>query len=199
MRWVTGLRIVARMSEIVPLMPPVTDLPPAVAALRTERERAFVWIYMFNGANGADAARKAGYSDVKEGAKVRAHGLLHREDIQNALRELTGRYLFSLAPVATIRLGALLKSKNERVALKAVDMTLSRTGFSERTALDVSVSGQVQVSHVDAAVEDLRRLIALGVPEEKLVETFGFSGLSRYRKLLAASDAAKAVPAVIDG
>lgn len=168
-------------------------------ALRTDRERAFVWIYMFNGANGSKAAIAAGYSNVKEGCKVRAHELLLREDIQNALRELTGRYLFSLAPVATIRLGKLLTSKNERVALKAVDMTLSRTGFSERTALDVNVSGQVQVSHVDAAVEDLRRLVALGVPEERLIETFGHSGLSRYRKLLAASDAAKAVPAIIDG
>lgn len=183
------------MTEIVPFMPPVMDLPPAMQALRQERERAFVWLYMFNGANGAKAAREAGYSDVKEGAKVRAHALLHRIDIQEALRELTGRYLFSLAPVATIRLGALLKSKNEKVALKAVDMTLSRTGFSERAALDVNVSGGVTVNHTDAAVEDLRRLVALGVPREKLIETFGFSGLSRYEKLLAASDAAKLIEA----
>ena len=186
------------MSEIVPLMPPVQDLPPAVQALRTERERAFVWVYMFNGANGSKAAIAAGYSDKSQGAKVRAHGLLQRADIQDALRELTGRYLFSLAPVATIRLGALLKSKNERVALKAVDMTLARTGFSERTALDVNVSGSVQVNHVDAAVEDLRRLKALDVPRAELEKTFGYSGLSRYEKLLAASDAAKQVPAIIE-
>lgn len=185
------------MSAIVPLMPPVQELPPAMQALRADRERAFVWLYMFNGANGSKAAREAGYSDVKEGAKVRAHGLLHRADIQEALRELTGKYLFSLAPVATIRLGALLKSKNERVALKAVDMTLSRTGFAERTALDVNVSGEVTVDHTDAAVADLRRLRELGLPREKLVETFGYSGLARYEKLLEAADKAKVVEAEI--
>lgn len=187
------------MSDIVPLMPPAHELPPAVGALRTERERAFVWVYMFNGANGSKAAKAAGYSDVKEGCKVRAHELLHRSDIQDALRELTGRYLFSLAPVAVIRLGTLLKSKNERVALKAVDMTLSRTGFSERTALDVNISGEVTVDHTSAAVADLRRLRELGLPREKLVETFGFSGLARYEKLLEASDRAKLVDGRVIG
>lgn len=165
------------------------DLPESVQGLRTERERVFVWTYMFNGGNGTRAAKAAGYSDASEGCKVRAHLLLQRGDVQAALRDLCGKYLFSLAPVAMIRLGVLLKSKNERVALKAVDMTLSRTGHSERTALDVNVSGGVEVSHTDGAVADLRRLKELGVPREKLVEAFGFSGLARYEKLLAASDA----------
>jgi hypothetical protein len=37
----------------------------------------------------------------------------------------------------------------------------------------------------DAAIEDLRRLKMLGVPREQLIETFGYSGLDRYEKLLA--------------
>jgi hypothetical protein len=34
-------------------------------------------------------------------------------------------------------------------------------------------------------VEDLQRLKSLGVPREQLLETFGYSGLDRYEKLLA--------------
>lgn len=186
------------MSEVTPLLPPASDLPEAVLALRTERERIFVWTYMFNGGDGAKAARAAGYSDVKEGAKVRAHGLLQRAEVHDALRALCTKYLFSLAPVALVRLRKHLLSDNERVSLKAVDMTLSRTGHSERTALDVNVSGGVTINHTDAAVEDLRRLKALGVPREKLLEAFGFSGLSRYEKLLAASEAAKMIEARVE-
>lgn len=167
-------------------------------ALRTERERVFVWTYMFNGGDGAKAARTAGYSDKSEGAKVRAHGLLQRADIHEALRSLCTKYLFSLAPIALVKLRQHLHSDNERISQKAVDMTLSRTGHSERTALDVNVGGTVTINHTDAAVEDLRRLKALGVPRDKLIESFGFSGLSRYEKLLAASEAAKAVVAMID-
>jgi len=184
---------------VVPLMPPLTELPEAVQALRSEKERAFVWHYMWNGGNGAQAARDAGYSDVKGGAKVRGFEVLLRDDVLEALRALGTRYLYSLQPLALIKLREHLVSDNEKISQKAVDMTLSRTGLSERTAVDVNVHGSVQVNHVDAAVEDLRRLKALGVPHEKLVETFGFSGLSRYEKLLAASEAAKAVPAIIEG
>ena len=178
------------MTDVIPLLPPLQHLPEAVQALRHERERVFVWHYMLNGANGADAARKAGYSDKKEGAKVRAHELLHRDDIQQALRELSTRYLFSLAPKALFRLSTLLESESEPVALKAVAMTLSRTGFAERTGLDVTVDGQVKVvDHTTAAVADLRRLKGLGVPRAELERVFGFTGLSRYEKLLAAEDA----------
>lgn len=184
------------MAAVVPLLPPITDLPEAVQVLRTERERAFVWHYMFNGGNGAAAARKAGYSDVKDGAKVRAHGLLQRNDIQAALSELVQRYMFSLAPVAMLRLGQLLRSKDEKIAAKAVAMALPRVGLPERTALDVNVQGNVTVDHTQAAADDLARMIELGVPEEKLIEAFGFSGLSRYRRLLA--DRAKQVEAKVE-
>lgn len=165
-------------------------LPEAVQSLRTERERLFCWHYMWNGGNGAAAARQAGYSDKAEGAKVCAHRLLARQDVLDALGELGRRYLYSLQPKALVRLGGLLDSDNERVVAKAVDMTLSRTGLSERTAIDLNVGGTVKVvDHTQAAVGDLRRLKAMGVPREELERVFGFSGLSRYEKLLAAEEA----------
>ena len=48
-----------------------------------------------------------------------------------------------------------------------------------------AVGGEVTVNHTDAAVRDLRALLELGVAREKLIEIFGFSGLSRYEKMLA--------------
>lgn len=174
---------------MIPILPAVETLPDAVRALRNDRERLFVWTYMFNGANGAQAARIAGYSDVKEGAKVRAHELLQREDINAALQELTQRYLFSLVPKAMIRLGELLDKPNHKQHAKAIDMTLARSPFVERTAVDHQHQHTHRVDHTSAAVEDLRRLKALGVAQDKLVEIFGFSGLSRYEKLLVEEDA----------
>jgi hypothetical protein len=46
----------------------------------------------------------------------------------------------------------------------------------------------VTVNHTDAAIEDLRRLLALKVPREELVQIFGFSGLDRYEKMLEIAD-----------
>ena len=49
-------------------------------------------------------------------------------------------------------------------------------------------STDVTVNHTDSALQDLRTLIGLGVAREKLVEIFGFSGLSRYEKMLEEQD-----------
>lgn len=185
---ITGISI-SGMADVFPLMPPLPDLPEAVVALRDERQRSFVWHYMLNGGDGAKAARLSGYSDVKEACKVRASQLLQRADIQAALQELCTRYLFSLAPKAVFRLGKLLDDPKHKHHAKAIDMTLSRTGFGERTAVDVNVSGSVQVNHTREAVEQLRMFRGMGVPREKLVEIFGFSGLERYEKMLVEADA----------
>jgi hypothetical protein len=56
----------------------------------------------------------------------------------------------------------------------------------------LNVTGEVTVSHTDAALEDLRRCMALGFTDEQLVGVFGFSGLERYRALL------KSAPKVIE-
>jgi hypothetical protein len=186
------------LAEDVPLMPPLAELPESVSRLREDRARKFVWFYMMGGANGAEAARAAGFSDHLDAAKVRAHHLLHRSDVQAALRDLGQRYLYNLMPKALVKLDELLDSKNAADRGKAIDRVLNRVpGFSERTGLDVNVQAEVTVNHTTAAVEDLRRLVALGVPREKLIETFGFSGLARYERMLAELDAR--APKVIEG
>lgn len=161
---------------------------PKMLALR-ERERRFVWAYMLNSMldgkeNGAQSARDAGYSDVKEGCKVRAHGLLHRDDILDAMNEVAGRELRGLAIPAVVALSKLLNKPDHADHRKSIEMVLNRIGYGERTAVDVTVTGEVNVNHTDAALDDLSRLKALGVPREKLIETFGHSGLTRYERLL---------------
>jgi hypothetical protein len=175
----------AMSSTVVPIMPALHELPDALRELRDARHRAFVWNYVFNGANGSAAARVAGYSDHLEAAKVRAHHLLQRDDIQAAMAALTGRYLFTLAPKAILRLDALLDDPRHPKHVKAIELTLDRTGHPGKTTVDVNVSGSVQVNHIDAALNDLGRMLDMGVPREKLVEAFGFSGLQRFEKMLA--------------
>jgi hypothetical protein len=174
--------------EIIPIMPPFAELPEAVQALGKESYRKFAWAYVFNGANGAAAARVAGYSDHLEAAKVRAHWLLQRDDIGAAIEGLSRRYLFSLAPKAVLKLNDLLDDKDHPKHDKAIAMVLDRTA-PVKTQVDVNLNGSVTVNHTDAAIEDLRRLTALGVPEAELERVFGYSGLGRYRRMLAAADA----------
>jgi len=169
-----------------------SEFGPKVQALR-DRERRFVWAYLINsmtevGANGAQAARDAGFSDVKEGAKVRAHHLLHRMDVQEAIQELAARELRGLALPAIAALSSILRKADHPDRQKVALSVLSRLGMGEQSALSLNVSGEVRVNHTDAALDDLKRLLDLGVPREKLIETFGYSGLTRYERMLASRD-----------
>jgi len=166
------------------------ELGPRMQAL-PERERKFVWFYLTNEGppNGAQAARDAGYSDAAEGAKVRAHTLLHRERVILALEEVGKKAFRGLLGPAIKATAAMIADPKHADHAKTVSATLSRLGLVEKSGVEVSVSGDLTVNHTDAALNDLRTLIGLGVAEEKLIEIFGFSGLSRYRKMLAEVDA----------
>jgi hypothetical protein len=171
--------------KTVPLPPSLGDLPEAMQDIKDERRRRFAWEYVFNGAQGAAAARVAGYSDEGDGCKVRAHHLLQRDDVMAGIAALTTRYLFSLAPKAVLRLEQLLDDPKHPKHDKAIDMALSRSGHGERSQVDVNVSGSVTLNHTDSSIEDLRQLMAIGAPRAKLIEAFGASGLERYERMLA--------------
>lgn len=166
-----------------------TDFGPKVQALSL-RERKFVWAYLINsmtpvGANGAQSARDAGYSDVAGGARVRAHELLHRQAVQDAIQEVAARELRGLALPAIAALSSILKKPDHPDRQKVALSILSRLGMGEQAAVNLNVSGEVRLNHTDEALEQLRMLLELGVPREKLVETFGYSGLGRYERMLA--------------
>lgn len=96
------------------------------------------------------------------------------------MRELRGLALPALAAISDI-----LRKPDHPDRQKVALSVLSRLGMGEQNAVNLNVTGEVTVNHTDAALDDLKRLLALGVPREKLVETFGFSGLTRYEKMLA--------------
>lgn len=170
------------VNDPVPFMPDDADLPAALRDLRKATHRKFVWLYAFNGGHGSAAARGAGYSDKGEACKVRACVLLQRDDIQAAIDALIGKYLFSLAPKAVLRLEQLLDDPKHPSHTKAIEMALSRSGHGEKSSVDVNV--KVAIDHVAEAVEHLRILKGLGVPRAELEQTFRFSGLGRYERLL---------------
>lgn len=157
----------------------------------SERERKFVWFYITNEGppNGAQAARDAGYSDKSEAAKVSAHALLHRERVILALEEVGKKAFRGLLGPAVKAAAQLIQNEKHVDHSKAVFTTLARLGLGEKSSVDVNVNGEVTVNHTDQALQDLRTLIGLGVAREKLIEVFGFSGLSRYEKMLAEQDA----------
>lgn len=161
----------------------------------SDRERKFVWFYITNDGppNGAQAARDAGYSDASDGAKVTAHALLHRERVIQALEEVGKKAFRGLLGPAVKAAAKMINNDKHIDHSKAVFTTLARLGLGEKSSVDVNVNGEVTVNHTDQALNDLKALLELGVARSKLEEIFGFSGLSRYEKMLAE------VPKLIEG
>lgn len=171
------------------------ELGPKMQACN-QLERRFVWFYVLNGGIGAQAARDAGYSDVKDGAKVRAFEALQREHVLDAIDEVGRKAFRSLLIPAITATRKLIENGKHRKHAATLQSTLSRLGLVERTGVDVNHTGEVQVNHTDAAVNDLRVLLGLGVTREKLEEVFGHSGLGRYEKMLAEQERGR--PKVIE-
>lgn len=171
---------------------PDFEIGPKMQAC-SERERKFVVCYVFNDdGNASEAARLAGYADPGPGSsaiRVQAHALMHRARVKDAIEEVA-RLKFRSLLVPTINATKRLIEKSDHPDhAGTVKSMLSRLGFGEKTGVDVNISGEVVVNHTDAALNDLRALKALGLPRERLQEIFGFSGLDRYERMLAVTDA----------
>jgi hypothetical protein len=166
---------------------------PKMLALRDDRERKFCIAMALTGGNAAKSARMAGYSDHLSRGRITGHSLRHRERIIEAMAEVSVGMMKSLAIPVVAALGNLVMKPDHKHHAKALQLLMPHVGFHDRLSVDVNMSGTVNVNHTDAALEDLRRLKMLGVPRETLEKTFGFSGLDRYEKLLAASENAKLI------
>jgi hypothetical protein len=177
-----------------------TELGPAMAAC-SEMERRWVIAYLENGCQDAgDAAKKAGYSDPgPHSAAIRVRGweLRHRPRVMEALQEVARTHFGGLLLPAVMAAEDLIKSRKHPDHAKMVLAVLSAHGLGDRTKLDVNVSGQVEhiTNRTDAALASLEYMLSLNVPRDKLIETFGYSGLSRYEAMLAEKKQAKALPA----
>ena len=86
----------------------------------------------------AEAARIAGYSDVKEGAKVRAHELMQDKRVVEALHEQAGKRLWSVSLKAAGRVEMMIDSEDEKVALKASLAVLDRVGWAAQQNININ-------------------------------------------------------------
>ena len=116
------------------------ELGPAMSAL-TVKQRGFVMAMIeFPGISHSEAARRAGYADLSEAAKVRGYDCAHNPAVQMAIREEAGRRLNSLSLTAANVMmmvmmdpAAPLKEK-----LKAASAVLDRTGFGAAQTINVN-------------------------------------------------------------
>jgi hypothetical protein len=163
---------------------------PKMAAC-SEKERRFVWHYLMLGGvagSGVEAARVAGYKADNAASQV-----LQRVRVLDALDEVGRRAFRSLMIPAVIAAARLIENSKHPKHAAVVLSTLSRLGLVERTGVDVNVSGEVQLTHTQEAVVQLKALKAMGVPQERLEALFGYSGLARYETLLLEAERGKVI------
>lgn len=116
------------------------EFGPAMAALN-ERQRAFVMAMIETpGCSNAEAARRAGYSDHLEAAKVRGFYLAHSPGVQAAIREEAGKRLNASSLLAAGVLIALLSDDavEAKDKIKAAGMLLDRSGFGAAQTINVN-------------------------------------------------------------
>lgn len=148
---------------------------------------------IFAGKTGAQAARDAGHECSTPEAYARvAHRALHRDRVQAAIVEFTAKAARTLGPMAIRAQSDILSTINHKDRAKVSIAVLERISPTVQRS-DINVRHEI-VDHDGEAIAQLRMLKALNVTREKLQDVFGFSGLSRYEKLLALEDARTAPP-----
>lgn len=138
------------------------DFGPAMAAL-TDRQRAFVMAMIeLPGITQAEAARRAGYSDVADGAKVRGYYAAHNPAVQAAMREEAGKRLNSSSLMAANVLLELLSDDkvDAKDRIKAAGMLLDRSGFGAAQTINVNKnitdnSGRAVMERIEKAAAAL--------------------------------------------
>ncbi len=106
-----------------------------------DRQRLFVLAMLSEPTkDAAKWARMAGYSDVKEGAKVRGHGLIHNPKVKAAAFEVARGQLDARGPIVAVegllRIAQRPSHKKHMTALLAI---LDRVGLPATTEHTVSV------------------------------------------------------------
>jgi len=137
------------------------EFGPAMAALN-EKQRAFVLAMVeIPGISNAEAARRAGYSDTAEGAKVRGFYCAHNPAIQEAIREEAAKRLSASSLMAA---GVLLQLMGDETVdpkdrIKAAGMLLDRSGFGAAQTINVNktVTRKIDVTTAANKIAEFRR------------------------------------------
>jgi len=134
------------------------DLGPAMKALSTDRQRAFVIAMVYQGGKNASRAYKeAGYSGNDDVCKVEAHRLMHDGRVRDAIRETSYGMMGGAAMMATAFIIDMIEDENvsRRDKFKAAQMILNRTGLHETTEQRITVKKE------DNEHEKIEKAVAL--------------------------------------
>jgi hypothetical protein len=190
--------------ELAPVKPVDVDAAygPKMLALPSNKHRAFIEnLFTVRPGFGAAvrACKLAGWGTPQSSPQSLAtisSRLMHNPLVLDALREYSEKFIRASAPAALQALQKLISTPSHKDFARGIDMILSRVHPVEtRHLVDVHHHA---VDHSAEAVAHLRMLKSLDVPRSKLEEVFGFSGLSRYERLLELEDA-KNSPRLIEG
>ena len=145
---------------------PIENLGPAMLAINAQQRKFVVGYITSGGKSAARVARAAGYSDLRNGSKVRAWELTHNPKVLAALKEEADRRMDVTAVNSLLRLDDLTTHRDPQVRQRAIDSVLDRRGHPRQTNTQVAM----RVEHVDERstlelIEDMRRLITLPVIE----------------------------------
>jgi hypothetical protein len=155
-------------ATVLPDLPEAPELGQKMLALRDDRQRRFAWLVAC-GIMPTEAARAAGYSDVADGAKVRAHDQMHNERVLEAIEECCRLVLRGLGPVAVRAARAILENPKHGFHGRMIETVLDRTGFVARTEHKVTVEHTVDTRELEALARRLAQ--ESGIPVRRLLGT----------------------------
>ena len=142
------------------------------------------------------AARLAGYGkgSTPHDLNSTVQNLLRSQRVIDLIEEVAKKQIRSSAPEAIAAVREIIADSEHRDRLKAANVILERIEPTMQR-LDVRVKHE-SVDRDAEAVAYLRKLMALGVPREKLEQELGYSDLPRYERLLQLEDAKNALPVI---
>ncbi len=147
-----------------PILPPEeeVEMPPALAALKTEKQRSFVRALVHLGAvkgNGRAAVEAAGYEGNDASWRVTAYQLLGRPDIQAAIREQAVLQLGAHSLTAIQILTDIAYDKRARVEdrFKAASLIAGLNGFTPVTKTETTVTHKTDAESLKELVDLAKR------------------------------------------
>ena len=153
------------------VLPDEGTFGPAMLALPSDRQRAFVLALLEQGGRGGfqRAYIQAGYSGEGGVVRVSAWKLAHDDRIQEAIREEAQKRLGGAGILATSVLVEMLNDDATKKPLRAkiAGMILNRVGLHEKTEHKVSVKKEMTEADKLAAIEKLAGI--LGVDAKTLL------------------------------
>lgn len=154
-----------------PLAPePDGSLGPAMLALASDRQRAFVRAMIETGGNAthAEHARMAGFLGDRNTLTATGCRLANDPAVQAAIVEEGAKLMHTGVILATSHLLHLCKNaREEKDQLKAINMLLNRVGLHEKT------EHKLTVRHEQSEAQMIREITALaqtlGIDAQKLI------------------------------